>query len=282
MTGTVGYVVKGFPRTSETFIASEIYRLEQAGLPLRLFVLKPIEQHERGAAHDIAAESAPDRSISRRRRASRGSRTRWLVRNLPAFLPSLRRVVRRRPGGLLRAGGAALVDALRARRVWWSLPRKVFLRELLLGVALADRLLEAGDVRHLHAHFAHGSTTVTWYASRITGVPFSFTGHARDIYTEKLNPGGLLRRKLRAARFVVTCTEANRRHLRGLGDGVDVHRVYHGLNAEFAGILARGAEAPARNGCFRVLAVGRLVEKKGSTSSSRRSILVDGGVRWRQ
>jgi glycosyltransferase involved in cell wall biosynthesis len=264
MKGTIAYVVKGFPRLSETFVASEIYRLEQAGIPLRLFVLKPVESHERGTTHAVVERiRARPEYLPATTSFSGVSRSRWVARNLPAFLPSLRRVARRRPLGLLRAGAAALSDSLRARRLWWSLPRKVFLRELLLGIALADRLLEAGDVRHLHAHFAHGSTTVTWYASRITGVPFSFTGHARDIYTEELNPGGLLPRKLRAARFVVTCTEANRRHLRALGGGADVHRVYHGLNADFARILAEGGESPARNGRFRVLAVGRLVEKKG-------------------
>jgi glycosyltransferase involved in cell wall biosynthesis len=264
MTGSVAYVVKGFPRLSETFIASEIYRLEQAGIPLRLFVLKPVEPHERRAPHAVVGRiRARPVYLPATSSLSGVSRTRWLVRNLPAFLPSLRRAARRRPLGLLRASRAALADSLRARRLWWTLPRKVFLRELLLGVALADRLLEAGDVRHLHAHFAHGSTTVTWYASRITGVPFSFTGHARDIYTEKLNPGGLLPRKIRAARFVVTCTDANRRHLQRLGEGADVHRVYHGLNADFARMLADGGGARARNGHFRVLAVGRLVEKKG-------------------
>jgi glycosyltransferase involved in cell wall biosynthesis len=137
------------------------------------------------------------------------------------------------------------------------------MREFLLGVALADGVLEAGDVRHLHAHFAHGTATVTWYASRITGVPFSFTGHARDIYTENLNPGGLLQRKLLAARFVVTCTEANRRHLKRIAAEATVHRVYHGLNADFARLVADGATPPARNGAFRVLTVGRLVAKKG-------------------
>jgi glycosyltransferase involved in cell wall biosynthesis len=264
MEGTVAYVVKGFPRLSETFVASEIYRLEQVGIPLRLYVLKPVEKHEGSPPHGVVGRiRARPVYLPATSSLSGVSRTRWLASNLPAFLPSLRRVARRRPLGLLRASKAALVDALRARRLWWSLPRKVFLRELLLGVALADRLLEAGDVRHLHAHFAHGSTTVTWYASRITGVPFSFTGHARDIYTEKLNPGGLLPRKIRAARFVVTCTDANRRHLRSLAAGVDVHRVYHGLNADFARLLAAGPEAPGRNGRFRVLGVGRLVAKKG-------------------
>jgi glycosyltransferase involved in cell wall biosynthesis len=264
MEGTIAYVVKGFPRLSETFIASEIYRLEQVGLPLRLYVLKPVEQHEGAPPHAVVGQiRARPVYLPATSSLSGVSRTRWLASNLPAFKPALRRVARRRPLGLLRAGKAALVDALRARRLWWSLPRKVFLRELLLGVALADRLLAAGDIRHLHAHFAHGTTTVTWYASRITGVPFSFTGHARDIYAEKLNPGGLLPRKIHAARFVVTCTDANRRHLRSLAEGADVHRVYHGLNADFARLLASGWEAPARNGRFRVLAVGRLVAKKG-------------------
>jgi glycosyltransferase involved in cell wall biosynthesis len=104
---------------------------------------------------------------------------------------------------------------------------------------------------------------VTSYASQITGAPFSFTGHARDIYTESLNPGGLLRRKLRAARFVVTCTEANRRHLEQIAHDAAVHRVYHGLNADFAGLLAADGASPQSNGRFRVLAVGRLVAKKG-------------------
>jgi glycosyltransferase involved in cell wall biosynthesis len=265
MAQTVAYVVKGFPRLSETFIASEIYRLEQTGIPLRLYVLKPVEEHERAAApHTVVGliQARPE-YLPATTSLSGVSRARWLARNVSPFLPALRRTALRRPVGLLRAAGAAFLDSLRARRFWWALPRKVFMREFLLGIALADRLLQAGDVRHLHAHFAHGTTTVTWYASRIAGVPFSFTGHARDIYTESLNPGGLLRRKIGAARFVVTCTEANRRHLEEIADGAPVHRVYHGLNADFARILAEGGPPPSRNGRFRVLAVGRLVAKKG-------------------
>ena len=261
---SVAYVLKGFPRLSETFIASEMHRVEQAGVPLRLYVLKPPEAHERNAPHPVV-DRIRTRPVYLPPTSSLSGvpRLRWLAANLPAFWPALRRTIRRRPLGVARAMGAALHDALCARRLWWALPRKVFMRDLLLGIALADQLLEAPDVRHLHAHFAHGTTTVTWYAARITGLPFSFTGHARDIYIDDLNPGGLLRRKLRAARFVVTCTEANRRHLEAIGGGVPVHVVYHGLNDDFVRLLAERNGSVSRNGHFRVLAVGRLVAKKG-------------------
>jgi glycosyltransferase involved in cell wall biosynthesis len=157
----------------------------------------------------------------------------------------------------------AFAQAVRARRGFWAWPRKLLLKEFLQAVALADRLLDAPDVRHLHAHFAHGTTTVTWLAATITGLPFSFTGHAKDIYARSLNPAGLLRRKLLAARFAVTCTEANRRHLKAIAPEAVVHRVYHGLNADFAGLLDGDGAPPPPPHALRLLGVGRLVPKKG-------------------
>ncbi|HEV8169534.1 MAG TPA: glycosyltransferase family 4 protein, partial [Pyrinomonadaceae bacterium] len=119
------------------------------------------------------------------------------------------------------------------------------------------------DVSHIHAHFCHGSTTVAWLASIITGLPFSFTAHAKDIYCESLNPAGLLRRKMNAARFVVTCTDANREHLLNIEPNADVRCIYHGLNAEFADLLLDASNAPVKTDRLRALGVGRLVPKKG-------------------
>src|SRR5262249_13186958 len=124
------------------------------------------------------------------------------------------------------------------------------------------------DVRHLHAHFAHGSATVTWLAATISGLPFSFTGHAKDVYSPALNPAGLLPRKIAAARFVVTCTAANREHLLAMANGTPVHLAYHGLNADFAALVAgdrqdRAATPPRPSSRPRLLGVGRLVPKKG-------------------
>ena len=257
----VAYVLKGFPRLSELFIASEIHRLERVGVPLRIYVIKPSDEKVR---HPLVDRIRAPRSHLPATTSLSGTTLRvWLHENLPAFRPALVRVARRRPLGLARAFAFTAAQSLRARAGFWSPPRKLFVKELLLGVALADLLLDEPDVRHIHAHFAHGATTVAWVASMVTGVPFSFTGHAKDIYSPSLNPGGLLPRKLRAARFTVTCTETNREHLRALAPEAEVHRIYHGLNAELARLLDGAPPAREAPATFRVLAVGRLVAKKG-------------------
>jgi glycosyltransferase involved in cell wall biosynthesis len=249
------------------FITSEIYRLEQLGTRLRLYVIKPADEARReGIVNRIKAR--PD-YLPATTSLSATPLRRWLTLHLKDFLPALRRVARRRPIGVARAAAAAFMQAVRARRRVWSWPRKLYLKEFLQAAAIADRLCETPDVRHLHAHFCHGATTVAWLTSMMTGLPFSFTAHAKDIYCESLNPAGLLRRKLRAARFVVTCTDANRAHLLQIEPRATVHCIYHGLNAEFTGLLkqsrpaalARPAQTqPAR---LRALGVGRLVPKKG-------------------
>lgn len=257
---TVAYVLKGYPRLSEMFIASEIYRLEQLGQKLKLFVLTPPDESMR---HEVVdrIQTEPDylpatTSLSTTRLLP------WLRRNLPSFLPAIGRVLWRHPKGTARAARAALAQSLRARPGFWSIPKKQYVKEFLKAAALADRLARAPEVYHLHAHFSHGATTVTWLASLITGLPFSFTAHAKDIYCESLNPAGLLGRKMDAAEFVVTCTDANRKHLQRLSS-TSVHCVYHGLNADFTRMLRAQVSAPKRNDHLRVLAVGRLVSKKG-------------------
>ncbi|MFQ5557332.1 MAG: glycosyltransferase family 4 protein, partial [Acidimicrobiales bacterium] len=159
---------------------------------------------------------------------------------------------------------------------------------------IADPVLRQPSLRHLHAHFCHGTTTVTWLAATITGRTFSFTAHAKDIYREDLNPAGLLERKLAAATFVATCTEANRRHLEAIHSPAAVHRIYHGLNDDFARLMERPAPPTAPRGSwaervgeagvpgrFEILSVGRLVPKKGlDTLVEATRILVDTGIEF--
>jgi glycosyltransferase involved in cell wall biosynthesis len=99
---------------------------------------------------------------------------------------------------------------------------------------------------------------VALFASALTGLPFSFTAHAKDIYT---SDSGQLRRKLEKARFAVTCTAYNARRLRALSGGnTPIHTIYHGIDLNF---FTFGTEPPESPPPHRLLTIGRLVPKKG-------------------
>jgi glycosyltransferase involved in cell wall biosynthesis len=255
---SVAYVLKGYPRMSELFIASEIARLEQLGVRVRLYVLKARDEEQHHPVVDRIVATPTYLPVT----SSLGAQPlwRWLRDNIAPFKGPIARVLRRHPLRLLIVTAMAMAQAIRARDGWR--PRPIYIKELLLAIALADELADAPDVAHLHGHFAHGTTTVTWLCARLTGLPFSFTGHAKDIYQTSLNPAGLLARKMRAASFVVTCTAANRQHLQAVAPGVPVHIIYHGLNADFSPLAAAaGVHVPPP--ALRVISVGRLVPKKG-------------------
>jgi glycosyltransferase involved in cell wall biosynthesis len=249
---SVAYVMNGFPRLSETFIANEIYQLEQAGLRLRLFVVK--RENEPHVHPVVAAIRAPLTYLPKATSLSGATLGGWLGANLPTFARAHAAVALRQPLRYARTLASAVA------LTWRHWPRKVFVKEFLQAGEIAAALQAQGDVQHLHGHFCHGVATITWFASRLTGIPFSFTAHAKDIYQAELNPGNLLERKLGAARFVATCTCANaevlrRRHARP----DDVHTIYHGLDTDYFSPQQRSNS----NAAPLILAVGRLVEKKG-------------------
>jgi glycosyltransferase involved in cell wall biosynthesis len=126
------------------------------------------------------------------------------------------------------------------------------------GAALADIALARG-VTHLHAHFANTATTVARLASRKSGIGYSFTAHAMDIFSPVARPDDLAA-KIRDASFVVTVSDYNLAFLRRIApDAPRLSRLYNGLDLERFPFAPRPfAGAPAR-----VLGVGRLVEKKG-------------------
>ena len=252
ISGSVAYVMNGFPRLSETFIAHEIHQLEQSGLRLRLFVVK--DEAEDKVHPVVAAIRAPLVYLPKATSLSGTTLWAWLRDNLPGFWRAHAAVASRHPLRYARTLTSALA------LTWRHWPRKVFVKEFLQAGAITDALRRDADVRHLHGHFCHGVATITWFASRLAGIPFSFTAHAKDIYQAELNPGDLLERKLGAARFVATCTCANAevlsaRHRRPK----EVHTIYHGLDTDYfsPAPLATQTETPL------ILAVGRLVEKKG-------------------
>lgn len=227
-TPRIGYVLKVYPRFSETFIVNEILAHEAAGTELEIFALRPPTE---GRFHEQLAR----------------------VRAPVTYLPH--------QGGLRATDLWAQVRAAAARdTAFWAsfaLAQHEDVHAVAQALALADLVRRRG-ITHLHAHFASVATTVTRLASGLTGVPYSFTAHAKDLYHDAVCPNDL-RRKLEAAASVVTVSDYNRTYLRErFGAAAQrVRRVYNGLE------LSRfGYQAPSERP-QRIVAVGRLIEKKG-------------------
>jgi glycosyltransferase involved in cell wall biosynthesis len=234
-------VVKGYPRVSETFIAQEIAALERRGVRLTIVSLRrPTDRVTHPVHHRIQARvhylpeylaDAPRRVLAGHRLACRRNASRYVA----CLLQWLRDLVRDpTPSRVRRFGQAGVLAA--------ELP---------------------SDARHLHAHFLHTPASVARYAAIMTGLSYSLSGHAKDIWTR---PAWELREKLGGARFCVTCTAANRDHLMQVVPGARVHLVYHGLDHGFfepppAFGSARVGSDPADP--VRLLSVGRFQPKKG-------------------
>jgi len=118
------------------------------------------------------------------------------------------------------------------------------------------------EIHHIHAHFATYPTDIAMLVADIFKVPFSFTAHAHDIYTQ---PNNLLLKKIEQARFVVTCTTYNTKYLMSICSNDEmknkIHCIYHGV--DIRKWRFNPATACIKEKTIKLLSVARLVEKKG-------------------
>jgi glycosyltransferase involved in cell wall biosynthesis len=237
-TATVAYLTKRFPRLSETFILDEILGLEDAGIPLRLYSVA--DPGEDTVQPDVSRVSSPVsylRHLGPRRR----------IGDLGAAIVS--------HAGLIISEPRRYVKAIRA--VMQGPDRRTAARHLLLAGRLAV-LVKRDGATHLHAAFAHTPASIARYTHLLTGLPFSFGGHAKDIYrSNQVN----LATRAAEARFVLACSSSAEQALaERTGPGVNIVLAYHGVDCER---FAPAAVTDPGHDEFRILAVGRLVEKKG-------------------
>jgi glycosyltransferase involved in cell wall biosynthesis len=222
----VAFLVKRFPRLSETFVLNEFLELRAQGLPLRLFAIaEPIETQTQPEAEALRPEVTYLRGPL-----------------LPSLVRALK-VASRKPQTTL----AALGWVVNQRRLaaWKRLAEALILVDLLDGQPV-----------HLHVHWAHAPAEVAFLAHRIAGIPWSLTTHAKDLYTIPVSD---IAERCDQALFVATCTAANVRYLTDVV-GVIPDKVIlcrHGVRLD----RFDSARRDPRPG--RILTVGRLVRKKG-------------------
>ncbi len=185
----VGYLVSRFPSLTETFVLRELDAVAADGR-VRVSLLSlfpPLDRTTQpGAAPWLPGLHRPGPA------AVAGATLRLLRRRPTALAGILLRVLRdhgRDPRVLVKA----LVTAT-------------------VAVAHAERVRDAG-IEHLHAHFAAMPALAAWTVHRLTGIPYSVTPHAHDIFVHRLG----LRRRLAAASFVVAISGFHRTVLARLG-----------------------------------------------------------------
>ncbi|MGI9373156.1 MAG: glycosyltransferase family 4 protein [Hyphomicrobiales bacterium] len=258
MSGKIAFVLKGYPRLSETFIAQEILGLEKSGLDIEIVSLRhPYDP----ATHPVHAEiKAP-------------------VHYLPEYL-------HKEPQRVLRALSRAhkLPGFKKAVSVWASDLSNDRSRNRIRRFGQAMVLAtELGDeISRLHAHFIHTPASVTAYAALMLDVPWTCSAHAKDIWT---SPDWELAGKLNDMGWVSVCTRYGAEHLASLTPFPEkVKLIYHGLDLErFPSPDAAGSERDGGDGDdpVRLLTVGRAVEKKGLDNLLNALAQLPDSVHWR-
>ncbi len=250
----IGYVVKMFPRLSETFILNEILELERQGIEVVIFSLKkPNEGKFHPQVSDLKARVFYLEDLDTKKWVS------WLGNIWPQL-------------------GAN-------REKFWSLFDKALsandakmMEYVLWSAWVGAKAIELG-IGHLHAHFASLPSTIAYFSGRLSSVPFSFTAHAKDIYVYDMEEH-LLREKLHNAKFVVTVTNYNRQFLSGHNPDLEKDKIkviYNGVKIDK---LKPPSDIKREHNV--ILGVGRLVPKKGfDTLLNACRLLKDNGVSFK-
>ncbi len=226
------YLGSILPKRSETFVYREVLGLRERGVQVTPATIHP-RPEEDGDLGDPGLDALADEAIQVYGRGRRDK--------LAVYRDAVRQSFLRRPKGFREL-----------KPSYW--PKYQFQWEA--GYALAYRV-QNHDITHVHAHMAHVPTTVAMACAEALGVPFSFTGHAADLFRDR----SALKTKLQRAAFVSCISEWHRGFYRKLvpqlsDDQLPVIRCGVDMR-EFTPVDPAAADGNA------LLAVGRLVPKKG-------------------
>jgi len=238
----VAYIAGSLPCRSETFVYRELLELRRVGLTVEAVSVRTpardlgVPGIDRLAEESIVLYGDPAALV----RDAAGEVIHHPIRSLSTLCRALRDAVLERD---IRLG---------------SRPKTLI--QAITALALARRLRARG-VTHLHAHMAHVPTTIAMYAAMQMGVLFSFTGHAADLFRDR----AMLGLKLARAAFTSCISEWHQEFYQwvlaqqGAGKQLETKLPLVRCGVDMAEFAPRADRKPGT----RILAVGRLVPKKG-------------------
>jgi len=227
-TPVVGYVLKQYPRLSETFILHELLALQEAGVRTQVFSLRtPTEGrfHPQLSMYqgEVTYPNQLDKTAAAHALAALGEL------NMSRYDEVL-----------------AMLDRV-------PITRRA---DLLVQATQVAQAAQRDGITHLHAHFLTIASHVAYLAHLLTGLPYSVTAHAKDVYRVTID-WDLAELIADNAAAIVTVCNANLAHLQTKLPNARIERIYNGLTA------SAPPGTPDERERDLIVAVGRLVEKKG-------------------
>jgi len=221
------------------WVANELSRVDAAGVPFALHAMR-----------------APDKLLHVSPWAVRMNERTQLI--YPLSLWGM--VVSALAAPLLFGGRffSALVNALFGKREHVR-ARLAGIAHLFVACHWARGLRRRGErVSHVHSQWINSCGTIAMYGAWLLDAPFSFTGHATDLFRDRC----ALEDKIRRAEFIVCISEWHRQFYVEHGARPEqLFVTYCGIDP--AWFYPATDETAAAQRPYRILSSGRLVEKKG-------------------
>lgn len=243
MPGPVIYLVRSWPRLSQTFIVNEILALERRGVDLVVFSL--VRSGETVVQPQVGEVRTPVHYLQDRRPLRRR-----IGDHLAVVTSAPLRYART---ALFAARRRDLASGYATATTWECFAAAVQV------AAEVVRLRKAGrGPSHVHAHFAHDPALVALLVRRMVRLPYSFTAHARDLVQI---PASSLAARAAEATALITCCDVNADYIASTvpAEAGDVRVIHHGVELDRFSPRPESADGAE----VRLVTVGRLVEKKG-------------------
>jgi len=221
------------------WVANELSRVEAAGIPVALHAMR-----------------APEKLLHDSPWAVEMNRRTELMYPLPlvAILFSLLAAPFRFRGKFF----AALFNAIFGRREHLR-ARLAGIAHLVVAVHWATGLKRSGrQVSQIHSQWINSCGTIAMYGAWLLDAPFSWTGHATDLFRNR----SALLDKIERANFIICISTFHRDfYLQHGARPEQLVIAYCGIDLSWFYPPAPGSRDPNR--VYRIVSSGRLVEKKG-------------------